>query len=103
MRNGGSAVGACADSRARDAGGRDREHQAHQGAAARLAVDLQLAAMPLHHAEHHGQPEAGAAFTLGGEERFQAAAANGFGHADAVVFDLDDDLAVARIVRGCAA
>ncbi len=52
----------------RHASGSAREDQVHGGALAELAVDLQLAAMPLHHAKHHGETEPGAALTLGGEE-----------------------------------
>ena len=44
-----------------------------------------------------GSPEPGAALALGGEERFEAAAARGLAHADAVVLHLDDHLLVARI------
>ena len=38
----------------RHAGGRTREEEAHGRAFAEGAVDLELAAVPLDHAEHHG-------------------------------------------------
>ena len=46
-------------------------------------------AVPLHHAVHHRQAQAGAAFALGGEERLEAAAPRILVHADAGVDDLD--------------
>ena len=53
------------------------------------ALDLDFGAMPLHHAIHHGQSEAGAAFAFRSKERLQAAAAGFLVHADPGIHDFD--------------
>ena len=71
-------------------GSRDAaKDQAHAGALAGLAFDLEIGAVPLRDAVHHGEPEARAARALGGEERLEAAAARVLVHADAGVDDLE--------------
>ncbi len=79
------------------------EHQPHGGALAGRAVDLQVRAVPLHHAVNHGEAEAGAAFALGGEERFEAAAAGFLVHADAGVAHFRDDRGHAGLAQPACA
>ena len=66
------------------------KHQPYGGAGPGRAFDFELGAVPLHHAEHHGQAQARAALALGRVEGFEAAPARFLIHADAGVSDLRD-------------
>ena len=75
------------------------EHESHGRALAGRAVDLELRAVPLDHAVHHGEPEPGAALALGREERLEAAAPRLVVHADAGVGDFDVTRSRAALAR----
>ena len=60
------------------------------------AADVDLCAVAAHHAIDRGEPEAGAALALGGEERLHAAPPHLVVHADAGVGDRDLDIAGVR-------
>ena len=82
------------------------EYQPHRRALTDQAIDADLRAVPLHHAVDHREPQAGAALTLGREERFETAAARVVIHADAGVGDLHQHVPRvrrARAQRECAA
>src|SRR5665213_1617516 len=74
------------------------EDKAYRGAASRLTVDLELAAVPADDAEHHREAEPRASLALGGEEWLETAPPGVLVHADARVRHLDDN-SVAR--RAC--
>ncbi len=79
----------CVAARHRGRGRRDRESHAHQRALAELALDFEIGAVALGDAVDHRQPQAGAARALGGEERFETAAARVLVHAHARVLHFE--------------
>ncbi len=70
-----------------------RKDQAEGAAVSRLAVDLQLGAMPLHHAVDHRKSEPAAAVALRREEGLETAPPRRLIHADSGIAHLDVNLA----------
>src|SRR5262249_51401655 len=73
--------------------------QLDRGPATRLALDLQRAAVPLHHPVHHGQSQPGAALALRGEEWLEAPVARRLIHTDTGIDDLNTYLVGAQRAR----